>query len=325
VTLFLLIVGLFLLLAGGASLVRGASLIAGQYGVSPLFVGLTVVAFGTSAPELVVNIVGALRNQTELAFGNVVGSNLANLGLVLCTAALIKPMKIEGQIVRRELPLLLLGTSVLLVMTLDHRLGDTLPEISRSDGLVLLLLFSVFIYISLVDVLGRRQDPFISNIEEIRSMLPAPRVSGLTANWISVGVGTVCLGIGGHLTVVKGAEFAQIMGLPPVVVGMLIVAIGTSLPELVTSVIAAMKNESDLCLGNVIGSNLFNSLFVLPIAALIRPIPIPDGGAIDILVTFAFSAALLLVFFFDGATMNRRVAFAMLATYVGYMSVRVLA
>jgi cation:H+ antiporter len=325
VTLFLLIVGLFLLLGGGASLVRGASLIAGQYGVSPLFVGLTVVAFGTSAPELVVNIVGALRNQTELAFGNVVGSNLANLGLVLCTAALIKPMKIEGQIVRRELPLLLLGTSVLLVMTLDHRLGDTLPEISRSDGLVLLLLFSVFIYISLVDVLGRRQDPFISNIDEIRSMLPAPRVSGLTANWIYVGVGTVCLGIGGHLTVVKGAEFAQILGLPPVVVGMLIVAIGTSLPELVTSVIAAMKNESDLCLGNVIGSNLFNSLFVLPIAALIRPLPIPDGGIIDILLTLAFSAALLLVFFFDGATMNRRVALAMLAMYVGYMSVRVLA
>ena len=324
-TLFLLIVGLFLLLGGGASLVRGASLIAGQYGVSPLFVGLTVVAFGTSAPELVVNIVGALRNQTELAFGNVVGSNLANLGLVLCTAALIKPMKIEGQIVRRELPLLLLGTSVLLVMTLDHRLGDTLPEISRSDGLVLLLLFSVFIYISLADVLGRRQDPFISNIDEIRGMLPAPRVSGLTANWIYVGVGTVGLGIGGHLTVVKGAEFAQILGLPPVVVGMLIVAIGTSLPELVTSVIAAMKNESDLCLGNVIGSNLFNSLFVLPIAALIRPLPIPDGGIIDILLTLAFSGALLLVFFFDGATMNRRVAFAMLATYISYMFLRVLA
>jgi cation:H+ antiporter len=283
-----------------------------------------VVAFGTSAPELVVNIVGAVRNQTDLAFGNVVGSNLANLGLVLCTAALIKPMKIQGQIVRRELPLLLLGTSVLLVMTLDHRLSDTLPEISRSDGLVLLLLFSVFIYISLADVLGRRQDPLISNIDEIRGMLPAPRVSNLKANWIYVGVGTVCLGIGGHLTVVKGAEYAQILGLPPVVVGMLIVAIGTSLPELVTSVIAAMKNESDLCLGNVIGSNLFNSLFVLPIAALIRPLPIPDGGVIDILLTLGFSAALLLVFFFDGATMNRRVAFAMLATYVGYMFVRVL-
>lgn len=324
-TLFLLLLGLLLLLGGGALLVRGASLIAGQYGVSPLLVGLTVVAFGTSAPELVVNIVGAVRNQTDLAFGNVVGSNLANLGLVLCTAALIKPMEIQGQIVRRELPLLLLGTAVLLVMTLDHRLGETLPEISRSDGLVLLLLFSIFIYISIADVLGRRQDAFISNIDEIRSMLPAPMVSGLTANWTLVGIGTVFLGIGGHLTVVKGAQFAQILGMPPVVIGMLIVAIGTSLPELVTSIIAAMKNESDLCLGNVIGSNLFNSLFVLPIAALIRPLPIPDGGVIDILLTFAFSAALLLVFFFDGATMNRRVAFTMFATYIGYMSVRVLA
>jgi cation:H+ antiporter len=323
-TFFLLIVGLLFLLGGGTLLVRGASLIASQYGISPLLVGLTVVAFGTSAPELVVNIVGAIRNETDLAFGNVVGSNLANLGLVLATAALIKPMKIEGQIVRRELPLLLLGTSVLLIMALDHRLMGALPEISRSDGLVLLLLFGIFLYISLGDVLMRRQDPFINNINEIRTMLPAPLVSGLNANWVYVGLGTFCLGIGGHLTVIKGAELAHIMGFPPVVVGMVIVAIGTSLPELVTSVIAAIKNESDLCLGNIIGSNLFNSLFVLPISALIRPLPIPDGGVIDILLTLAFSVALLLVFFFDGATMNRRTAFAMFATYVGYMCVRVL-
>ena len=324
-TLFILIVGLCFLLAGGALLVRGASLIASQYGISPLIVGLTVVAFGTSAPELVVNIVGAIRNETDLAFGNVVGSNLANLGLVLCTAALVKPMKIEGQIVRRELPLLLLGTSVLLVMALDHRLMGTLPEISRSDALVLLLLLGIFMYMSLGDVLGKRQDPLISNIDEIRGMLPAPLATGVSANWIYVGLGTVCLGLGGHLTVIKGAELAHIIGLPPVVVGLVIVAIGTSLPELVTSVIAALKNESDLCLGNVIGSNLFNSLFVLPVSALIRPVPIPDGGVIDILVTLAFSMALLLVFFFGSATMNRRTAFAMLATYIGYMGIRTVA
>lgn len=324
-TFFLLFVGLLFLLGGGAMLVRGASLIAGQYGVSPLLVGLTVVAFGTSAPELVVNIVGALRDETDLAFGNVVGSNLANLGLVLCTAALVKPMKIEGQIVRRELPLLLLGTSILLVMALDHLLLGSAPEISRSDGLVLLLLLSIFMYISLGDVVAQRQDPFINNINEIRTMLPAPMVSGLSANWVYVGLGTVLLGLGGHLTVVQGAELAHIIGLPPVVVGMVIVAIGTSLPELVTSVIAALKNESDLCLGNVIGSNLFNSLFVLPVSALIRPLPIPEGGIVDIMMTLVFSVALLLVFFFGNATMNRRTAFAMLATYLGYMCVRIIA
>lgn len=324
-TVSLLIVGLACLLVGGATLVRGASMLASQYGVSPMLVGLTVVAFGTSAPELVVNIIGAITDQSDLAFGNVVGSNLANLGLVLCTAALVKPMKIEGQIVRRELPLLLLGTTILLVMTLDHRLLGTAPEISRSDGLILLLLLSVFLYISFTDVRSRTQDAFIEEINEIRSMLPAPRMSSIRADWLFVCVGSVLLGLGGHLTVDKGSELAQILGMPPVVIGMLVVAIGTSLPELVTSVIAAMKNESDLCLGNVVGSNLFNSLFVLPISALIRPLSIPDGGVVDILLTLAFSAALLLVFLFNGATMNRRTALAMLATYVGYMAIRVTA
>ena len=324
-TIFLLIVGLALLLGGGTALVRGASAIAAQYGVPSLLVGLTVVAFGTSSPELVVNIVGAIRNETELAFGNVVGSNLANLGLVLAAAALIKPMAIEGQIVRRELPLLLLGTSALLIMALDKALVGTPPEISRSDSLLLLLLFCIFIYLSLGEVLTKREDPFIENMYEIKSMIPAPIAQGARADWIYVGLGILGLGIGGHLTIVKGSELAYLLGIPPVIVGMMIVAIGTSLPELVTAIIAAVKSESDLCLGNVIGSNIFNSLFVLPVSALIRPVPIPLGGVIDILMTLAFSAALLLVFFFDGAAMNRRTAFAMLATYIGYMCVRAFA
>jgi len=321
-TFFLLVTGLVFLLCGGTLLVRGASLLAGQYGVPPLLVGLTVVAFGTSAPELVVNIIGALRNQTDLAFGNVVGSNLANLGLVLCTAALIRPMKIEGQIVRRELPLLLLGTSILLVMALDHRLVGTVAQISRSDALILFLLLCAFIYISLGDVVTQSQDPFINELTEIQSLLPKPLVSNINVNWLYVGVGTALLGLGGHLTVNKGTEFAELMGLPSVVVGMIVVAIGTSLPELVTSIIAAMKNESDLCVGNVIGSNLFNSLFVLPVSALITPLTIPYGGVTDILLTLGFSAALLLVFLFDSATMNRRTALAMLGVYIAYMWVR---
>ncbi|NQX87437.1 MAG: calcium/sodium antiporter [Halioglobus sp.] len=321
-TFFLLILGLACLLVGGATLVRGASMLASQYGVSPLLVGLTVVAFGTSAPELVVNIIGTLRNQSDLAFGNVVGSNLANLGLVLSTAALVKPMKIEGQIVRRELPLLLLGTSVLLVMTLDRWLRVGVPEISRSDALILLLLLCAFLYIAIAEVRTRTQDAFISEVDEIRKVLPAPKENSTHKDWLFVIIGSVLLGVGGHLTVDKGSEFAQLMGLPPVVVGMLVVAIGTSLPELVTSVIAAIKNESDLCLGNVVGSNLFNSLFVLPAAALIKPISIPSGGIVDILLTLGFSAALVLVFLFDRGTLHRRTACAMLATYVGYMWLR---
>jgi cation:H+ antiporter len=324
VTFFLLNIGLALLLIGGTALVRGASAIAEKHGISPLLVGLTVVAFGTSAPELVVNIIGAVRNETELAFGNVVGSNLANLGLVLCTAALIKPMKIEGQIVRRELPLLLLGTMVLLVMTLDHPLTGTAALISRSDGIVLLLLFSVFIYLTISDVLTQNQDPLINNMQEIKTIIPPRLIRSLDADWIYITIGIVLLGIGGQLTITKGAELAFVIGISPVVVGMIVVAIGTSLPELVTSIIAAWKNESDLCVGNVIGSNIFNCLFVLPISALIRPLPIPQGGIFDIVVTLVFSCVLLAVFWFSRATMNRTIAAAMLVAYFGYMSLRVM-
>ena len=323
-TFFLLIVGLALLLVGGTALVRGASAIAEQHGISPLLVGLTVVAFGTSAPELVVNIIGAVRNETELAFGNVVGSNLANLGLVLCTAALIKPMKIEGQIVRRELPLLLLGTMVLLVMTLDHPLTGTAALITRSDGIVLLLLFSVFVYLTISDVLTQSQDPLINNMQEIKTIIPPRLIRSLDSDWIYVAIGIVFLALGGQLTITKGAELAFVLGLSPVVIGMMVVAIGTSLPELVTSIIAAWKNESDLCVGNVIGSNIFNCLFVLPISALIRPLPIPQGGIFDIVVTLVFSCVLLAVFWFSRATMNRRIAAAMLVAYFGYMSLRVM-
>ncbi|MEZ5573199.1 MAG: calcium/sodium antiporter [Halioglobus sp.] len=324
-TFFLLLIGLLLLLGGGTALVRGASGIAEQYGVSPLLVGLTVVAFGTSAPELVVNVIGAIRNQTELAFGNVVGSNLANLGLVLCAAALIKPVKIEGQIVRRELPLLLLGTTVLLVMTLDRFLLDTDAIISRSDGIVLLLLFCIFVYFTISDVLQQRQDPLFDNMREIKSLIPPSLAKTLRGDWIYVGVGIAGLTLGGQLTITNGAELAKLLNMSPVVVGMIIVAIGTSLPELVTSLIAAFKNESDLCVGNVIGSNIFNCLFVLPISALIRPLTIPEGGIMDILMTLAFSVVLLLVFFYCRATMNRQISVVMLLTYIGYMSMRAIA
>jgi cation:H+ antiporter len=323
-TFALLLVGLLLLLGGGTGLVRGASGVAACYGVSPLIVGLTVVAFGTSAPELIVNVIGALRQQSDIAFGNVVGSNLANLGLVLATAALIKPIVIQGQIVRRELPLLLLATTIFLVMTLDGPLLGTEPVLTRSEGLVLLLLFSIFMYLSIRDVLDGREDALIDNVREVTGKVAIVATPGLRAYWLQVLVGIVALGIGGHMTIVYGSEFAEAAGLPPVVVGMIVVAIGTSSPELVTSIIAAMNNESDLCLGNVIGSNLFNLLFVLPISALILPLPIPAGGVYDILLTLVLTAVLLPVFFYGRASMNRVVAAFILLLYIGYMTLRVI-
>lgn len=307
-----------MLLASGFSMVRGASDLAEEYGVPPLVVGLTVVAFGTSAPELVVNLVGALRGETALAFGNITGSNLANIGLVLGAAAVVTPIALEGKIIRRELPLLLLATVVLFTMTLDQPLRSSASVLDRSDAVVMLLLFGVFIYITVNDLLRQRQDPFLTTIDTL------PLISRLEkkTNWIMVFGGIAGLAVGAQLTIHYGSELAASMGVPPVIVGMLVVAIGTSLPELVTSVFAAMKGNADLCVGNVVGSNIFNAMFILPVSALIRPLPVPPGGSIDIFAGLVFSVALIPVFIAGKTIMSRQIGGIFLAVYAAYMLVR---
>lgn len=309
----LLMAGLILLLAGGTGLVTGATGLAERYGVPPLVIGLTIVAFGTSAPELVVNLVGAVRGETALAFGNVAGSNLANLGLVLALAALIQPVSIQGQIVRRELPLLLLGSAILLVMALDKPIDGTPSMISRGDGIVLLLLFTVFVYITVSDFLSTENDP-LEHASDVARAVPSQ-----SADWIYVLAGLVGLILGGQLTIVNGAAVAAGIGVSPLVVGLLVVAIGTSMPELVTSIIAAVKGEADLCVGNVIGSNIFNGLVVLPISGIVRPLPVPEGGSVDIFASLLLAAILLPVFFFGSGRMNRGIALVFLIAYGGYM------
>ncbi|MBO6557136.1 MAG: calcium/sodium antiporter [Pseudomonadales bacterium] len=315
----LLVVGLVLLLAGGAALVRGASGIAESYGVSPLVVGLTVVAFGTSSPELVVNIIGALRGETDIAFGNIAGSNLANLGLVLGSAALITPIAIQSQIIRRELPLLLLATIMLMVMTLDSFLRGFNPILDRSDGLILLLTFGIFVYIMVLDFMRQQADPLLASIDTL-----SPELSQSSAkDWCFVIGGIAGLGMGGEMSITNGIELAEILGVTTTVVGIAVIAIGTSLPELVTSIIAAMRKEADLCVGNVIGSNIFNTLMVLPVSALVYPLSIPSGGTTDIIVTFFFAAALIPVFIFRNKIMSRLSGGIFVAAYLGYMIFRV--
>ena len=313
--------GLFLLLAGGAAMVRGASGLAEGYGVPPLVVGLTVVAFGTSSPELVVNVLGALKGQSELAFGNITGSNLANLGLVLGSAAIITPMSLQGKIIRRELPLLLLGTTVLLSMTLDPLLRSERSFIDRSDGLIMLLLFGIFIYLTVADFMRQDHDPLVATIDGLNIVSHAEK----RTNWLLVVGGVIGLAIGGQLTIVYGSDLAESLGVPPVIVGMLVIAVGTSLPELITSVFAAMKGEADLCVGNVIGSNIFNCLFVLPISALVNPLMVPEGGGLDILVSLIFAFFLIPIFIFGRGIMNRQFGILLVIAYLAYMAFRVTA
>ncbi len=299
-------------------MVRGASGLAAGYGVPPLVVGMTVVAFGTSAPELVVNVVGSVSGETALAFGNIMGSNLANLALVLGVAAIITPIALRGQIIRRELPLLLLASAVLFVLTLDHPLRRLAPVLDRSDAIVMLLLFGIFIYITVLDFLRQLQDPLITTLDD----LPIASHLEKKANWVLVILGVSGLALGAKLTIDSGSELAAAMGVSPVIVGMLVVAIGTSLPELVTSIFAALKGDADLCVGNVIGSNIFNLMFVLPISALIKPLAVPAGGSLDIFTTLVFSFALIPVFIVGRKMMNRSIGVLFLLAYAAYMLVR---
>lgn len=315
--LFVLL-GLLLLLVGGASLVRGASGIAQAFNVPNIVIGLTVVAFGTSAPELVINVTGALQGKTDLAFGNAVGSNLANFGLVLGLAAIMSPIYLQGQVIRREVPFLLLITAILLVMVWDAPLSGTQALLDRGDAIILFLLFTVFVYFMIRDFISEENDPLLAEGDNLSA-----KASGNTlVNSALLIIGLVLLVVGGEMTIDNGVAVAKIMGVSEVVIGMFVLAVGTSLPELVTSGIAAYKKETDLALGNIVGSNIFNSLVVLPAAAIIRPLPIPQGGDWDLAVGGMFVLVLIPLFLFSNARLGRLAGIGLIAGYFLYLYLR---
>jgi cation:H+ antiporter len=313
--------GLVLLLIGGAALVSGASQLAARLGVPPMVVGLTIVGFGTSSPELVVNIIGGLEGESALAFGNVVGSNISNLALVLGAAAMLQKIQINGRVIRRELALLLLVTTVMTVMALDKTLDGGTAQIDRSDAVVLILLFAIFIRITMQDMLLARQaDALFDEVADY------PLVGSAVANrflWVFICLGFVLLFVGGQLTVRHAVAFAGYVGLSTTVIGLFVVAVGTSLPELVTSVMAAWRGESDLALGNILGSNVFNSLIVLPVSALIDNVPIPEGGVQDLIVSWFLAAVLVPIFYFGNKSLGRVSGSILLVFYGGYAILRI--
>jgi cation:H+ antiporter len=318
---FGIIFGLALLIIGGGFLVTGASQLAARFGVSPLIIGLTIVGFGTSAPELVVNIIGSLRGESALAFGNVVGSNISNLALVLGAAAMLQSIEIEGSVIRREVPLLLLVTTVMTVMALDTVLEGGTARIGVSDAIVLLLLFTVFVYITVQDVIiSKNNDALLKEIEESPLVVTEP---ASRFHWASIVAGFALLFLGGEMTVRYSVAFADVLGISTTLVGLFVVAIGTSLPELITSVIAAWRKESDLALGNILGSNVFNSLIVLPASALAGTVAIPKGGIHDLVVSWLFAAALIPIFLIGRARLGRTSGIMLLVAYAAYAVMRV--
>lgn len=319
--LFITIAGLVMLLGGGELTVRGASALAARFGVSPLAIGLTVVAFGTSAPELFVNVTAALRGNGALSFGNIFGSNMANIGLIIAVTALVGPLHIKNVVIAREVPMMMLATLVAAVLGLDSVLRGQPGMFDRADGAVLLLLFSVFAYYTLRDLVRQRQGD-----DETFQVAPAdepPQYSTPFALLLT-GFGLVLLAAGGAVTVEGADGLARAAGISETIIGLTLVAIGTSLPELVASVMASVRGHPDMAVGNVVGSNIFNLLIVLGATATIADVPVPAGGIPDLLVVISLSALLWLTSISQGRTIIRAEATLLLGLYVGYLTGRTL-
>ena len=251
----LLILGFVVLIIGADYLVKGASSVAKRLNISDLIIGLTVVSFGTSAPELAVNIMAASGGSPGMAIGNVVGSNIFNLLVIVGIAAMIRPIGIQRSLVKIEIPYAILAAFVLIAVAGDQFLGEDSGVISRSDGVILLLFFAIFIYYIFLSARNGQINPEDAPKEEKTYTLPL--------SLLFVAGGLAALIFGGDLIVDNATELARGWGMSETVIGLTIVAAGTSLPELATSVMAAYRGNSEIAIGNVVGSNIFNIFFIL--------------------------------------------------------------
>lgn len=303
--IILFTVGLFLLIKGADWLVNGASIVAKKHQISDLAIGLTIVAFGTSAPELVVNIAASLEDHQEIVLANIIGSNNFNLLFILGVAGLISPLLVQSSTLFKEIPIsLIAGVIVLFLANSFIFQGRTL---NRIDGILLLILFLVFLWYVYTQL---KKEPVLEEVKA--SNLPSWKIWGLII------IGLVALIAGGKM-VVNGAVFmATSFGVSEKFIGLTIIAAGTSLPELATSVIAALKRKSDIAIGNVIGSNIFNIFFILGISATVRPIAYDTAFNRDIYLFIGGTALLFLLLFFGRKKLGRPAAAFMLMTFIAY-------
>lgn len=286
-TYILLIIGFVLLIKGADYFVDGASKIATAMKISPLLIGLTIVAMGTSAPEATVSIVAALEGSAGVAVGNVVGSNIFNITFVVGLAALIFPLKVGNETIRKEIPFTLLASIALLILVSDINLQQMDGNyLTRSDGFILLLFFAVFLYY--IFEVARKDRKTTPNTDNTTNERPKWGKNIL----LTVG-GLAAIIFGGELVVNNATEIAISFGMSETLVGLTIVAIGTSLPELITSVTAAIKKENEIALGNIVGSNIFNIFFVLGLSSSISPFAIEGTMLIDILLLIVITLVLL--------------------------------
>jgi cation:H+ antiporter len=310
--ILLLVIGFALVLAGADSLVKGASSLAKKLRVSDLVVGLTVVAFGTSMPELSVNIIASIKGSGAIALGNIVGSNISNILLILGVSAIIFPLAVTKGTVWREVPLSLLAAILVGILGNDRLIDKACSSaLSRVDGLVLLCFFVIFGYYSIG--IARR-------IEGIDKHMPKAK-HGPERIIILLAVGLLALTLGSRWVVTGAVHLAGWLGVSHSLIALTVVAMGTSLPELATSAVAAYRRNAEIAIGNIVGSNIFNIFFILAVSSIIRPIPLQADANIDVAVLIGASLALFLCMFTGKRrTLDRWEGCLFVAAYLSYIA-----
>ncbi len=313
-SILLLLIGFFVLIKGASYLVDGASSIANRMKISPLVIGLTIVAFGTSAAELVVNVVSALQGANQVAIGNILGSNMANIFLVLGFAAAMGALTVQKQTVSKEIPFSLLAAVLVLIFVSDITLdGAAQNIISRTDGLAFIGFFIIFLYYTYF------ASKALPEQERRKPTYPTWRAV------VYVFGGLAALFLGGHFVVQNAVYIAEVIGVSQSIIGLTIVALGTSLPELVTAIVAVRKGETDMAVGGIVGSNIFNIFLVLGLTATIAPITFDIGNFTDSLIVIVASL-LLFVTMFVGTRhrLDRWTGVLFVAFYLLYIGFRVV-
>jgi len=290
-TLVLLVFGFIFLIKGADYLVQGSSSLAKKLRVSDLIIGLTIVALGTSTPELVVNLVASFRGTADLAIGNVLGSNIANILLILGVSATIYPLVVHKNTVYKEIPFALLAVLALFFLVNDQDLASQKANLlSRGDGLVLLLFFLIFMYY-VFSVAVSKPNSEDAVLEEDIEVLP------MWQSWMMIIAGILGLVFGGQWVVDSAVAIAKMLGVSEKLIGLTIVAIGTSLPELVTSAMAAYRRKTDIAVGNVVGSNIMNILFILALTAVVSPLSFSNDLQVDLWMVIGVTVLLFLALF----------------------------
>ncbi len=314
--IFLMIVGFVVLVGWADLLVRGASSIAKKMGISTLIIGLTIVAFGTSLPELVVSVVAAMKGSSDIAVGNIVGSNIANILLILGITGMISQLRVKESTIWKEIPFAILAVMALIFVGFDTVLSNTSQNsITRGDGAVLILFFLLFLYY----------------IFQLAKSEPFTEDAGIKRYNTALSVGMIVVGLGwlvwgGDMFIDGAVEIAQSLGMSEALIGLTIVAVGTSMPELATSVVAALRGQNDIAVGNIVGSNIFNIFWILWASALINPLQINPVMLVDTLICLAITVLLFWVMFVGRKNAIDRwqggVFFALYIGYVAYLVMR---